>query len=202
MNVKLFNNDTIVAPLKCGTRQLEELFGTPMSLSTDMLKRNLTLNNIETMIVRPPIEHMKSAIHTELLSLMRNDHLRTDSLELRDFVENFFQWGSSHWEPDMYEYLYKFWNRNDYINIVQLKDLSEFIYGLTGQTIIHKPNDWNFSNTKRNDYWISSNALWDWVEQEFEHNVNYLIETKMNKEMDWYNKLINKEKTIFKPKLI
>lgn len=202
MNVKLFNSGSIIAPLKCGTRQLERVFGEPDNMSTHVIKRKLSMEGVKTIIVRPPDEHMKSALHTEILSLVRSGNLKPDGKELIDFVKSFLRLGSSHWDPDIYEYLYKFWNRNDYIEIVELKNLSKFIKKLTKKKIVYEPNDWNFSSTQEKQYWISSNSLWNWVEQEFEDEVNDLIISKMSKEIDWYNKLINKEKTIFTIKLI
>jgi hypothetical protein len=202
MNIKLFNSGSIIAPLKCGTRELENTFGQPDAISTHIIKRKISIEGVKTIIVRPPDEHLKSALHTEIISLIRSNYLKTDTKELSNFIKGFFKSGSSHWNPDIYEYLYKFWNRNNYIEIVELKNLSKFIYTLTKKKIIHKPNDWNFSSNQKKQYWISSNSLWDWVEQEFEDDVNDLLISKINKEMDWYNKLIKKEKTIFIPKLI
>ena len=157
MTIKTYNNETIIAPLKCGSRFLDEVFKTKdTGYSIAQLKRTMFLPKIQAIIVRPPIEHVVSALHTEIINAYNNTEI--DDIETIDVLTilDSFLWKSphqsqqnTHWHRDLYETLYWSWRRNrNNIKIVDLKDLSTYLKSIGIKPPKHKKDDYNFSNFK------------------------------------------------------
>ena len=157
MTIKTYNNETILAPLKCGTRFMDEIFkAKDTGYNINELKRTLVLPKIQAIIIRPPLEHIVSALHTEIINAHNNTEINPDEpVDILAILDSFL-WKSphqtiqnTHWHRDLYETLYWLWRRNrNNIKIVNLKDLSTYLKSIGIKPPKHKKKDYNFSNLK------------------------------------------------------
>ena len=157
MTIKTYNNETILAPLKCGTRFMDAIFkAKDTGYSIHELKRTLFLPKVQAMIIRPPMEHIVSALHTEIINVYNNTEINTDEpVDILAILDSFIWKGpqqmqqNTHWHRDLYEVLYWSWRRNrNNIKIVELKDLSTYLKSIGIKSPKHKKEDYNFSHFK------------------------------------------------------
>jgi hypothetical protein len=136
MNLKRFryeNGLDIIAPLKHGTRWLEE--------KTNPIKIELffdVTNGItkETYwVYREPIKHLLTALRTEIRSGIEWDG---DSKVV--IIDKFKTNVGLHWSPTLYEYVYELWDKIGF-NLIHLKDLSNLFPGIE-----YLPIDYDMSN--------------------------------------------------------
>lgn len=193
MIFKLFNGNTILAPLKCATRYLEEVFGIPSSIiSSNQLKINLFTPNLKTIIIRPPIEHLTSALHTELLGFIENNKEGDIKEVVMEFVSN----GSNisqnaHWDKNVYSDLYWYWRQNrSRVNIIELNNLSLYLNELKIKKIPeYDSKNYNFNTYK---YWCSKDDLMLFIKTNYQNEWNNLME-QVGVSTIFYDYLINKE---------
>jgi hypothetical protein len=152
MYFKTYNNETILAPAKCGTRFLDETFGSD-SEGIDTKKLDIPLwkrlPKLKAIIVREPIHHLESAVHTEILTRYYNDEDRdtTQPLDVDTIIDKFcYDWKgelyqkenmsptrryfleTTLWGYNLHEIMYKIWMRNPRsINVIHLKELSSYL---------------------------------------------------------------------------
>jgi hypothetical protein len=152
MYFKTYNNETILSPAKCGTRFLDETFGSD-SEGIDTKKLDIPLwkrlPKLKAIIVREPLQHLESAVHTEILTRYYNDEDRdtTQPLDVDTIIDKFcYDWKgelyqkenmsptrryfleTTLWGYNLHEIMYKIWMRNPRkIEIVHLKDLSSYL---------------------------------------------------------------------------
>ena len=152
MYFKVYNNETILAPAKCGTRYLDETFGSD-SVGIDTKKLDIPLwkrlPNLKTIIVREPIEHLESAVHTEISTRYYNDEERdtTQPLDVDTIIDKFcYDWKgelyqkenmnpnrryfleTTLWGYNLHEIIYKIWTRNPHkIEVVHLRQMSSYL---------------------------------------------------------------------------
>jgi hypothetical protein len=157
MTIKTYNNETILAPLKCGTRFMDEIFkAKDTGYNINELKRTLFLPKIQAIIIRPPMEHIVSALHTEIINAHNNTEINPDEpVDILAILDSFLWKGphqtiqNTHWHRDLYETLYWSWRRNrNNIKIVDLKDLSTYLKSIGIKPPKHKKEAYNFSNFK------------------------------------------------------
>ena len=193
MVFKLFNGDTILAPLKCGTRYLEMVFGAPSSeIACYTLNRNLFIPTLKTIIIRPPIEHLISALHTEILGFLRENKEGDIKETLNTFVSNGSGiWQNAHWDKNVYSDLYWYWRRNrNYVNVIELKNLSSHLKELKIKKLPkYDSNDYNFNNYK---YWCSKDDLMLFIKTNYKTQWDNLME-QIGVSTIFYDYLINKE---------
>jgi len=193
MVFKLFNGDTILAPLKCGTRYLEMVFGAPTSeMANYTIKSNLFIPTLKTIIIRPPIEHLISALHTEILGFLRENKAADIKEILMTFISNGSEiWQNSHWEKDVYRDLYWYWRRNrKYVNVIELKNLSSHLKELKIKKLPkYDSNDYVFNNYK---YWCSKDDLMLFIKTNYKIEWDNLME-QVGVSTIFYDYLINKE---------
>ena len=67
MKLKIYQN-SIVAPLKCGTRFLDSIWKPLVIHENDLYSYSLN-NKINYIVLRPPLEHFKAAIQTETIGM-------------------------------------------------------------------------------------------------------------------------------------
>lgn len=200
MVLKLYNNDTILAPLKCGTRYLEECFGEPSTqLSLDSFKSSLHIKTLNTIIVRDPYEHLESAIHTELLGTFRQ--YGNSDVEILNNLDKFTTTAKTnqktHWSPKLYETLYWYWRRNRrYIKIVDLKELSKFLRGYKKKLPKYDPLNYDFNHY---DYWCSKEDVMIFVKYNYPFVWTNLVE-QIHKSMEWYQLML--DEIVIEPKII
>lgn len=178
-------DDKILAPLKCGTRYLRTL---ELPFNTiDMNSKNW--NEIydidwQMIVIRNPIEHLKSALQTELLNLY-NGHRLWEGMTTKMVIERFLSdYGCDHWCGSMYKKFYELWiHKNKSIKIVDLKDLSYFISNMG----YYKPYDkQKFDFTNRN-IWYSKDDIMKMIENDYTDYYNQLIDL-MKLDSIYYNK--------------
>jgi hypothetical protein len=215
MSFKLFKNSKILAPLKCGTRYIEKCLNESGEfMSVFDIKSNLYIKNTDTIIVRPPFEHMTSALFTEL-----NHHIygndESVNIEQLELILNSFihtecdkhtESNYPHWCKDVYDNLYWYWRRNyKNIDIVELKNLSEFLISKNIDVVSYSADNYNFKNVFYLDdnnlkhVFYKQDELLLFVKMNYEDIWNELLEQVEYSEI-YYNALINR--TLLEIKLI
>lgn len=193
MNYKLFNDDSILAPLKCGTRYLEKIFGEPSSqISSHAIGGKLFIENLQTIVVRQPFEHLSSALHTEILGSIQTN----GETDIKDILDEFLSFDplnkqNTHWDKNMYKNLYWYWRRNrERTDVIDLKNLSSYLKGLKIKKIQnYDSNEYNFNHYK---FWCSKEDLMLFIKTNYKKEWENLMEQVDNSNV-FYNHLINKE---------
>ena len=170
MYFKVYNNETILAPAKCGTRFLDETFGSD-SVGIDTKKLDIPLwkrlPNLKTIIVREPKEHLESAIHTEILTRYYNDEERdtTQPLDVDTIIDKFcYDWKgelyqkenmnpnrryfleTTLWGYNLHEIIYKIWTRNPHkIEVVHLRQISSYLPTIGVKIPVYDNKRYDFS---------------------------------------------------------
>lgn len=187
-------DNKIIAPLKCGTRYLRSL-----NLPFDIihLKDGYWEKSYEIdwqfIVLRTPIEHLKSALQTELLNLY-NGHKLWEGMTTKSVLDRFLtKDGCDHWSSSMYKKLYDLWiYKNKSIKIIDLKDLSYFISKI-GNYIPYDKQKFDFTNRS---VWYSKDALFEMIKTNYSEEYNQLI-SLMESDAIYYHKfdieVINKK---------
>lgn len=171
MRLKKYNDGKILAPLKCGTRFLDETFGGDdgdIGIS-DLFKFLFLPKQMEAIIIRPPYEHLISALHTEILGLY-NREVEPSFNDIETIVKSFMiknhnLESATHWSGHLYKHLYLIWKRNkNKIKIVQLKDLSDYLKSINTPISKYDPENYNFNHY---GYWCSKDDIAVFVELNF-----------------------------------
>jgi hypothetical protein len=156
MMLQLYDEGRILAPLKCGTRYLDAVFNLTdaqrqqFGITQSEIKSTLFFPNIHTLIVRPPKEHLYSALHTDILTTMNNEDFalpirKTDINSLMHSYTKRIDWCTGHWHPKIYETLYWMWRRNkERIKVVELRNLSNHLTDLGFELPLYKKEDYQF----------------------------------------------------------
>ena len=192
MNFKLFNDDTIIAPLKCGTRYMEKVFGDSSSrITSNDLKGRLFIKNLKVIVIREPMDHLISALHTVILRQVELD----DRVKIKNILGEFVLFNETitknvHWDMNMYEDLYWYWRRNRHnTDVINLNDLSPYIKQLNFTEVDYDFNDYNFNGSQ---LWCSKEDLMLFIKSNYEEEWEDLME-QINESNIFYNHLINKE---------
>jgi hypothetical protein len=198
MTIRSYNNDTIIAPLKCGSRFLDKIFGkNDDGYTLYTLKRNLFSSKEKAIIVRSPMEHLTSALHTEIINAYNNTERDIDTpVDILSIIDTFIYKGphqahqNAHWHRELYETIYWYWRRNrNNVKIVNLTDLSTYLTSIGIETPEHKKEEYNFSKFK---FYCSVDELILFVQSAYPDewkNLSHQIEYATI----FYNHLINEE---------
>ena len=180
MKFVLFNNRILTTP-KCGTRYLRQRWGGKAFTYYQITD----FSNVKYMIVREPIEHLKTALHTEfynhydIYGYPINLNVYLDKLILSEKIE--------HWSYNMYEIMYWMYIKsNKKIKIIHLTSLTD-IMKEEGHIVEYTPSDYNFNN---NENWISKDDFFNKVLKDFPTQMGVLLE-QSDKQSILYNKMIN-----------
>jgi hypothetical protein len=196
MHFKLYDNKLLV-PMKCGTRYLDLIFkNNQVGFDLIELKQSLFLPNITDMIIRPPMEHLVSALHTEILTAYNNTNENKDiPVDLSSIINEFCMYEktdlqNTHWRYDTYEMLYWLWRRNkNNINIIELKDLSSYLEKLNIKKLPkYDLRDYDFHHQTN---WCSKDELMLFIKTNYPEHWDNLM-TQVEKADVFYNCLINK----------
>ncbi len=180
MTVYCINNE-ILAPLKCGTRYLRSL-GLPQDhihlTNTDWIRAY----EIEWkyIILRNPLEHLKSALQTELLNLY-NGHSLWSNMTTKMVLDKFISKdGCDHWSSTMYKMIYELWiHQSKKSKIINLNDMSYFISNM-GYHIPFIKKKYDFTNF---DMWLSKNNIFEKIKSEYK---DYYVELMRLNSLDTY----------------
>jgi hypothetical protein len=184
MVIKIYN-DTILTPVKCGTRYLDKIWEDKRIYSGH--EKYLKFPKVNYIIVREPMSHLISALHTETLDWMNHYTDKDDFYhQLNEFISNE---GSTHWCVPFYEYFYYYRNKygND-IEVVKLENLTELLKQL-GYDIEYTPEEYHFKEYKK---WWPKDELFQMLKDMYPKEINLLLD-KVKIQTEYYNKLINNE---------
>lgn len=178
MDIKLFDN-RILAPAKCGSRYLSKIFTSSRIVeSIEVLSKKVT-----HIVVRHPLEHFQSAIHTEYYNNSETDL----SVLINGSITNK---GIGHWHPNTYKFLYNVLCTNKSIHIINLADLTDFLLS-ENYTIEYNESEYNWSESEN---WMNKNDLYNMIIGLYPYEMS-IIKNKIDIEISYYNKLIYKEVT-------
>jgi hypothetical protein len=197
MNFKLYDNK-LLAPVKCGTRYLDLIFkDNQIGFDLTELKKRLFLSNITDIIVRPPLEHLTSALHTAILTATNNTGRNKDvPVDVLSIIDEFCMYEktdlqNTHWRYDTYETLYWLWRRNkDNVNIIELKDLSSYLKKLNINDLPkYDSKDYEFRYYTN---WCSKDEIMLFIKTNYIEQWDNLM-SQVEDSNVFYNYLINKE---------
>jgi len=184
MVIKIYNK-TILAPVKCGSRYLDKIW----------IKQRIELNHsqylrfpkVKYIVLREPMSHLVTALHTETLGYMNEFGKMGDFYhQLNEFTTSV---GSVHWCFPFYEYLYYYRNRyGEDIQVVKLENLTELLQDF-GHNIEYVSEEYNFKKYKK---WWPKEELFQILNEMYPKEINFLID-KVKIQTEYYKKLINNE---------
>lgn len=176
MIIKLFNNK-IFAPNKCGTRYLEEIFKYEYYEFDNLPKLDESY-----FIIREPFEHLKSALHTELLGYRKYKKLN------KSFKRFLVDGGNltSHFSNILYKSIYHYKLKNKNCKIIELKNLTEFVREM-GYNIEYDSKKYNFIDREKD--WVDKDIFYEELKLKFPNEIS-ILENHIENEMKYYKKLI------------
>jgi len=188
MNVNVYDNK-IFAPLKHGTRFLSKIFSTHTHANTSNVYREYLVSppkNPIWCIYRDPMEHLASALHSEIITMDTYGYL-TISNVLDEFTQ---LKGSMHWNKDILKDLYYVWDKvhKNGFNIVELKELSNLLIELGYNVPEYDYEEFQFHHMRS---WISKEDIISMVQTDFPKEWEYLMSI-VESENEFYYKLNNK----------
>jgi hypothetical protein len=161
MNLNIYNKGTILAPLKSGTRYLDEVFGEDCeSIWIDHMQVYSIPSTITTIIVRPPLEHLISALHTEVLGTYNHteveygtENIIVNVLDQFTYDETKWKRQNTHWFYEIYAVFYLFWRRNrEHVEVIYLKDLSSHLESIGILHPEYNKKDYDFTENSDKFY--------------------------------------------------
>lgn len=184
MVIKIYN-DTILTPVKCGTRYLDKIWEDKRVYSGH--EKYLKFPKVKYIIVREPMSHLISALHTETLEWINRYTDKDDFYhQLGEFIS---EQGATHWCFPFYEYLYYYRNKHGKdIEVVKLENLTELLKKL-GHNIEYTAEEYSFKNYEK---WWTKEELFQILKDRYPKEINLLIK-KVKVQTEYYNKLINNE---------
>jgi hypothetical protein len=197
MNFKLYDNK-LLAPVKCGTRYLDLIFkDNQIGFPFTELKKRLFLSNITDIIVRPPMEHLTSALHTAILTATNKTGPNKDvPVDVLSIIDEFCMYEktdlqNTHWNYKTYETLYWLWRRNrNKINIIELKDLSSYLEKLNIKNLPkYDSKDYDF---RYHANWCTKDEIMLFIKTNYTEHWDNLMKQVEGSNI-FYNLLINKE---------
>ena len=185
MVIELFD-EVIAVPAKCGTRYFSKCLQSKKSF-LPIVKRHEKddWKKIKWVVVREPIEHLKSAIHTEILPFL-NDRNGIESV-LNTFISDS---GGTHYHPHLYlRLMYTMILLKKQYKPIHISNVSEFIKEYVGVDIPYNKEEYGFNHIVD---WKSKDECVDIVKTEFPNHWDKLMKL-CESDTIIYNKFINGE---------
>lgn len=189
-------DNRFIVPLKCGSRFLRK--NNWETRGIDMLGDgwdNFKNRDWEIMVLRNPQEHLKSALHTELLSLW-NGHQNWLKYKENKLIETLIsKEGTTHWSGILNKVLYEVWlDKSKAPKPLELKNLSLFLSLDNIDIPEFNSNHYSFKNF---DKWETPDYVFNYVKNKYPNEFNVMLELAKNDEV-YYNKFdfLNFEKKI------
>jgi hypothetical protein len=202
-------NNRFIVPLKCGSRFLRKNnWETNGVTILDDGWENFKNRNWDVMILRNPIDHLKSALHTELLSLWNNhkrnplDYLKglshAELSSLWNDDKNYSKYneseliyaliselGTPHWCGTLNKILYEIWvDKDKKPKPLKLENLSLFLSLENIDIPEYRRNQYNF---KYFDNWETPEYIFNYVKNKYPNELDIMLEMANNDEI-YYNK--------------
>jgi len=191
MDFKLYG-DNILVPVKCGTRFLMDcgLRKSTHYTVTDLYELRW-IPEVKYIIVREPLEHFQSALRQDVLKVLNgvdesvhNDAIHNVLAKYRLAHEDV------HYYTKLYESIYWYWRRNRTkgIEIINIKDLSEFTESLG----LKHTYEEGYYNQQHQPNWMEKDDFALWVKTNYSTPFNACVNEIID-DIHFYNSLINKE---------
>lgn len=164
------NGLDIIAPLKCGTRWLEE-WTNPIDIQTYGKIEELIPTPKTYWVYRSPDEHLISALHTEIRANVNINGLSQQS-SIESVVESFLRGEGAHWSPTLFADMYPIHKRIKF-KLIPLSNLST----LFSLELKYSP-DWYYDVSK----WDKDDIM-DMIGK----NTLYTLLRTINTEIEWLN---------------
>ena len=173
----------IIAPLKCGTRWLEEKTN-PIKMeefnTINLMSNPITgVTNETYWIYRDSKDHLVSALRTEIRDAIEFRKENTDSI-----IDEFIKGKGIHWSPELYRCMYSYWNSVE-LNLIHLKNLSNLFIGI----------EYDSKNYDMHHYDKTKHTKEDIVKLVGSIKMNELYKL-LDKDIIWLDKIFNKEHTL------
>jgi len=169
----------IITPLKCGTRWLQQETN-PLLMeeynTMNFMSKLVGITNKTYWVYRDNREHLVSALRTEIRSSIE---FNEENIEL--IIDRFINGTATHWSPELYRYMYSYWNRTEF-NLVHLKDLSNLFPGV----------QYSSNNYDMNNYNKTKHTKEDTIKLVGSIKMNELYKL-LDKDIIWLDKMFKKE---------
>jgi hypothetical protein len=200
-----FYDNKLLASAKCGSRYLDSIYGIPDGIkqtfpSTTILSKvihhlspfsKLNLNGIKWVVIRPPMDLLITAVHTELILHWTKNREKNSE---KDIIHNltFSDWMCAHYQFNLYKEM--FLKSIDYpdIKFVKLEDLSMFCESELNLHKPYKPSNFDFNGLK-GDFNIDKNMTMDYLKLVYPYYYSTLIKNIPIDEF-FYNLIIDSKK--------
>lgn len=207
-----FYNNKILTSAKCGSRYLDEIYdihhnnrlnqptilpkGTKLTSNVIPPKikvihhltsfSKLNLNGIKWIVIRPPIDLLTTAIHTELIL---NWSKNTDNLTEKDIIHNLrFSPNCAHYQFNLYKEMFLKSLEYTDINFVKLEDLTTFCELELNLYKPYIPGNYNFNNI--GSYSVDKNTTMEYLKLQYPYYYSSLMKNIPIDDM-FYNLIIN-----------
>jgi len=183
----------IGVPLKCGSRFLQKTipyWGEPKKISF-----NDDNYDLDYIIIRNPLSHLKSALKTEVLECF-NDKYKICKILNTFSVQNR---GGNHFNPNFCEMVYNKWKQSEWkLNVIDLSNLSKFINEKLHE-IKFNESEYDFHDGQSIDLSVwgykSKEEIWNRCMELFPYKMKRLIDYT-TEDIKWYNALLNNDRTL------
>lgn len=135
------NGLDIIAPLKCGTRWLENETNPIKIEELSGLHKIKNLTKDTYFLYRDGKEHLLSALKTEIRGA-----IEFNNGDVNQIISSFLNGTATHWSPIIFEFMYIYWNRIEF-KVIELNHLSNLFPGIPydsnnyNMNYYHKSND-------------------------------------------------------------
>ena len=190
MIVHLYNNGELCIPLKHGSRFFKSYYYDlyPDFKESSFLNIDEWIYDVKWIIVRDPIEHLKSALNTEIMT----DDMLDDTEGVIEYLKRHYykpHFGN-HYDCEMHKSLYE--SGCDF-KVIELKKFSNFLASETG---LYKPSkkikDWIPIGKKNKPIYISREEFWYEFCKRYPKQSLELVELAL-KDKEYYDKLLSEK---------
>lgn len=217
-----------ILPAKNGTRYLDKIFlpktqGNLEDLISDSKNGNefkskyviqsedlyfLNQTNVTHLFLRDPYSQLYSAIYTDLWGHTsfkdKKKGLSKDNTNLLKSIDLYISNGTGHWVRNLYQSLFELLNKKPDIIVLPLSELTPFMESM-GYYEKYNPTDYNFKELTPDEINLINNIsrqeVINWLQLFHPHIWNNIIEL-LQKDIPYYNKIINGDYLTDSPKMI
>lgn len=184
MNVKVYGGK-VIAPCKCGTRYLDKIWRDYENTSErDIFTKSKWKYFEGYWIYRPPMEHLISALHTEIID-------RRDDESVDDILDRFLSpKGTTHWSDGLYRGMWEFISRNRKVKPIPLSQLTTLVKKIGWEVPKYDSKDYDFKHL--GDKWLSKETVIKDIQRDYEIEWEWLSSC-IDEEEKYWNKMVNGE---------
>lgn len=183
MNVKVYGGK-IIAPCKCGTRYLDKIWDEYENTSEMYIFELPKWKGFNGYwIHRPPMEHLISALHTEIID-------RRDDESIDDIIDGFLsKKGTTHWSDGLYKGLWEFISYNRKVKPIPLSQLTKLVRSLGIEPPHYDSKEYEFNHIDR---WVSKETVIKDIQRDYEVEWEWLTSC-IEEEEKYYEMILNGE---------